>query len=149
MRGGTLVVAGLLLLAGVAAGQVDPTTTTSTSTTTTTAACVDAATFDSVVCKTAELVAAVDAATDLGSSQALIKKRAERLESQVEKASAQQGNAGKAKKLLKTAIRDCIGFAQPLKSLKARKSIPRSTREPLVTRVNLIKSSLTQLRGTL
>ena len=130
------------------------TTTTSASTTTTTLpsdCSVRAATFESIDCRLDLLVAAVEAAQDLGKSKSalLAGVSAAREKKQAAESADAAGSTRRANNALKKSMRKMIGFAHRLRSLRSRKTIPQGTRMALLDAADPILADLKTLKSQL
>jgi hypothetical protein len=116
------------------------TTTTTTSTTLPTqpggcSGVPDGATYASLNCRLAALIAAVQAESRLGAMQERLVKAAQTAKARKENAEAfcAEGNSKKANRHLKKTVRKMIQFAHRLRSNRARKNVDEAIREPLAT----------------
>jgi hypothetical protein len=126
-------------------------TPTSTTTTTLPAGCTAVATFESLNCRLAALVSAVNAESRLGDLQAKLAKTAQKAKQKKEAAEAAcaGGNAKKAKKQLQKTGRQLIQFAHRLRSNHARKTVDEAVRAPLADEADRIKGDARTLMGSL
>jgi hypothetical protein len=130
------------------------TTTTTSTTTTVPAGCAGVpvgATFASLNCRLAALIAAVQAEPQLGKQQAKLDKAAQKAKERKETAEAAcaEGNAKMAGKQLKKVVRKMIQFSHRLRSNNARKNIPEEVREPLAETADEIREDAGELKDSL
>ena len=133
-----------------------PTSTTTTTTTTTTlpggcAGVPVAATFASLNCRLAALIAAVQAETQLGKLQEKLVKTAAKAKERKEAAEGKcdEGKTKPAGKQLKKVVRKLIQFSHRLRSKSARKKVPEEIREPLAAAADAIQQDARALRDEL
>lgn len=126
-------------------------TTTSTTTTTLAPACIDAATFDSILCRLDEQSAIVQSSPDLGKTGAKLAGALSKATSATNKASDSCNSAdSKASgKQLKKAIRRMIQYNHRLGSLKSRKNLPEPLRTDLLTAGKSIQNDMQSLKKNL
>ena len=127
------------------------TTTTTTITTTTTTPCgVPAPTFESIDCRLDQLIAQVQSATDLGKvKRSLLHSLTLARDRKVAAEGIAATNQTVAKKRLKVAFRKMISFNFRVRSLVARKTIPRPTRNSLGDQGRPIQKDVQTLLRTL
>jgi hypothetical protein len=136
---------------------VTTTTTTSTSTSTSTtipAGCTGVPagpTFQSLNCRLADLIAATQAESRLGTQQGKLVKAAQKAKERKEAAEAEcaDGDARTSAKQLKKVVRKLIQFSHRLRSNNSRKNIPAQVREPLAATADQIQAHARQLRSQL
>jgi hypothetical protein len=133
-----------------------PTSTSRPSSTTTTlpAGCAGVpvgSSFASIDCRLADLLAAVQAASQLRNLQAKLAREAESAKQRTDAAeSACAGGGTKvARKHLKIGIRDLIQFSHMLRTTSAKRRVPEPVRTPLVQAADAIKTDAQTLRGSL
>lgn len=140
---------GTILAARLAFGGAGTTsTTTSTTTTTLPGECAVEATFASVLCRLDALIAAVNAATDMGRLKQNILNSAQKAKKQCAKA-ADAGTGKVASNQLKKCAKSLGTFRHKLGSNNARKIIPEGTRMHFRdTLAEPLRSDVNTLRGT-
>ena len=129
-------------------------TTTTTSTTTTLGGCAGepvAPTFASLNCRLADLIAAVQAESQLGRLQAKLDRAAKKAKTRKEAAEAacDAGSTKKANRQLKKVVRKLIQFSHRLRSRSARRKAPEEVRESLAAAADAIQADARTLRDTL
>ncbi len=146
--------AGLAMLIGFTVSAValaDTTTTTSTSTTTSTVGCPTGATFDSIKCREAALLAAVQASTEFKRTkfQGLLVRQLGLLQKRTNKAETQHVGH-RSKNGLKGAIAVLKTFDAELSGRTGKSSLPSaSARQQFQSMADAIRTDMTTLRGTL
>jgi len=105
-------------------------------------------TFESLNCRLADLIAAVQAETRLGKQQAKLDKAAQQAKERKEAAEAEcaAGDAKASAKQLKKVVRKLIQFSHRLRSNNSRKSIPDEVREPLAQAADAIQKDARELK---
>ena len=129
------------------AGGTPTTTTTNTTTTTLASSCEIAPVFSSILCRLDELVAAVDARTDLGRLKDGVSKSVRKARRQCQTAASATGRT--ASNQLKKCGKTLGNFRHKLDSNNAHKIIPDATRSLL--RDDLaepLRNDIKTLRGT-
>jgi hypothetical protein len=126
-------------------------TPTSTTTTTLPAGCAAVATFESLNCRLAALVAAVNGESRLGDLQSKLAKAAQKAKQKKEagEAACAGGNAKKAKKQLKKVVSQLKQFAHRLRSNHARKTVDEGVRTPPADEADRIQADARALMGNL
>lgn len=137
-----------------ATSPVGAQTTSISSTTTTTlppSACVMEASFTSLDCRSAELMARLDAATDLGKTGGTLKRQAAKFERLLGEADAKSvaGDTKGATTKLKRAGRVLKSMGFRLRSLSGRRNVADATRAELQQTVGTLDTDVKALRGTL
>ena len=128
------------------------TTVTSTSTTSSTIpTCVDAATFDSILCRLDEQSGLVASTPELGKAATKLGGALSKATSGTTKASdaCNTGDTKTAGKQLKKAIRRMIQYNHRLGSLKSRKTIPDEVRTQFLDAGQGIQSDMKELKKNL
>jgi len=143
-------------LAGVPTTVTTLTTTTTMIGTTTTStslqpACTDEVSFDSANCRLDELTVAVAGEPALGGLATKLDRALDKADKSVTLGNEKcdSGDAKRAGKRLRKAIRRMIQYGHRLRSLKARKTIPDEVRMPLVDQGAAIQQDLKALRKQL
>lgn len=140
--------------AGTATTTTTTTPTSSTTTSTTLAGCAGepvAATFASIDCRLADLIAAVEGEPQLGKLQTKLDRAAGRARDREQMAAEAcgTGSTRTAKRRLKKVVRKLIQFSHRLRSAGARKKVPEEVRTPLIDAASGIQTDAQQLRGSL
>lgn len=134
-----------------------PSTTTTTATSTTTSTTLPGCagvpvgpTFASLNCRLADLIAAVQAESQLGRLQPKLDRAAQKAKSRKEAAEAacDAGSQKKANRQLKKVVRKLIQFSHRLRSRSARRKAPEEVREPLAAAADVIQADARALRDT-
>ncbi len=140
----------------VGVGPVPPSTTTttvttSTTTTTTLPACLDDATFDSILCRLDALIAAVEAGNIGEPTKSNLLNTLRRARARVVDAQERvdDGRIRGAKSKLKSAIRKLTSAGFRLRSLSGRRRVPAELRAELGADANAIRQDLRALLRTL
>ena len=126
-------------------------TPTSTTTTTLPVGCAAVATFESLNCRLAALVAAVNGESRLGDLQSKLAKAAQKAKQKKEagEAACAGGNAKKAKKQLKKVVSQLKQFAHRLRSNHARTTVDEGVRTPPADEADRIQADARALMGNL
>jgi hypothetical protein len=108
-------------------------------------------TFESLNCRLADLITAVQAESQLGKQHPKLDKAAQKAKERKETAEAAcaEGNAKAAGKQLKKVVRKLIQFSHRLRSNNARKNIPEEVREPLAETADEIQEDARELKDSL
>jgi hypothetical protein len=135
-------------------GIGDACATSSTTTTTMPSGCAgtpDAATFASLNCRLAVLIAATQAEGTLGAlrTKLLVPLGKAKMRKELAESQCASGQAKQPKARLKQVVRFLIQYSHRLRSRPARKRIPESIREPLAGTADAIRADATSLRSTL
>ena len=150
--------AAIVLAVGAAwpamAGVVTTTSTVVTSTTTSTtipSTCVDATTFDSILCRLDEQSALVQSTPELGKAGTKLAGALNKATSATTKASdaCNAGDTKTAGKQLKKGIRRMIQYNHRLGSNKSRKTIPEEVRVPFLDAGRGIQNDMQELKKNL
>jgi hypothetical protein len=137
----------------VAMTTTTTTTPTSSTTSTTLGGCAGepvAATFASIDCRLADLIAAVEGEPQLGAFQPKLDRSAGRARDREQMAaeSCAAGSTKAAKRQLKKVVRKLVQFSHRLRSGRARKRVPEEVRTPLTDAASGIQEDVRQLRDT-
>ena len=108
-------------------------------------------TFESINCRLAALIAAVQDESQLGKQQPKLDAAAQKAKErqQAAESACAAGDAKAAGKQLKKVVRKLIQFSHRLRSNNARKNIPEEVREPLAETADGIQEDARQLRESL
>lgn len=126
-------------------------TTTTTSTTLPPGACVVDASFTSLDCRSGELAARLDGASDLGKTGTTLKRQAAKFDRLLAEADtlATAGDVKAANTKLKRAGRTLKSMGFRLRSLNGRRNIAAETRAELQQTVVALDADVKALRGTM
>jgi hypothetical protein len=107
--------------------------------------------FESLNCRLAALITAVQAESQLGKQQPKLDKAARKAKERKEAAEAEcaAGDTKAAGRQLKKVVRKLIQFSHRLRSNNSRKNIPEQIREPLAQAADRIQEEARELKGTL
>jgi hypothetical protein len=108
-------------------------------------------TFASLNCRLADLIAAVQAETQLGKLQPKLVKAAQKAKQRKEVAEGKcaEGKTKPAGKQLEKVVRKLIQFAHRLRSKAARKKVAEAVREPLAETADEIQQDARELKDAL
>jgi hypothetical protein len=108
-------------------------------------------TFVSLNCRLADLIAAVQAETQLGKLQPKLVKAAQKAKQRKEAAEGKcaEGKTKPAGKQLEKVVRKLIQFAHRLRSKAARKKVAEAVREPLAETADEIQQDTRELKDEL
>ncbi len=132
-----------------------PSTSTSSTSSTTSSTlaqgCAAAPTLASVNCRLAALIAAVRASAADARVKEQIARRLERAKRRKERAEAQlgAGRTRQASNMLRVTIRDLIGAARLVKSLRGKRRVPTELRDMVLAGVNGVTGDLNTVRAGL
>jgi titin len=105
-------------------------------------------TFRSLNCRLAAILARVNAAADLGSFQARLRRQLERAKGRKDQAEAfcREPDAHRTNQRLKQAFQQVSKVGQTLRSLRARRTLPDALRAELLEQAERVRNDLRTLR---